>query len=76
MARLAGGPPVTASPILNAFLFTCLGLLAFAVALAAAARASGFDLRKAIVEDRNVAAAILAAAVTLGIAWIVASTMH
>jgi uncharacterized membrane protein YjfL (UPF0719 family) len=67
---------MTGSPILNAILFTCLGLVAFVVALAVAARAAGFDVRKAIVEERNVAAAIVAAAVTLGIAWIVASTMH
>jgi VIT1/CCC1 family predicted Fe2+/Mn2+ transporter len=67
---------MTSSPILNAILFTCLGLVAFVVALAVAARAAGFDVRKAIVEERNVAAAIVAAAVTLGIAWIVASTKH
>jgi cytochrome bd-type quinol oxidase subunit 2 len=67
---------VTGFPILNAILFSILGLLAFAVALAVAARAAGFDLRKAIVEERNLAAAIVAAAVTLGVAWIIASTMH
>ena len=67
---------MTGSPILNAILFTCLGLVAFVVALAVAARAAGFDVRKAIVEERNVAAAIVAGAVTLGIAWIIASTMH
>ena len=67
---------MTGSPMLNAILFTCLGLLSFAVALAVAARAAGFDVKKTIVEERNVAAAIVAAAVTLSIAWIVASTMH
>ena len=67
---------MTGSPMLNAILFTCLGLLAFAVALAAAARAVGFNVKKTIVEERNVAAAVVAAAVTLSIAWIVASTMH
>jgi hypothetical protein len=67
---------MTSSPILNAILFTCLGLLGFALALAVAARAAGFDVRKTIVEERNVAAAIVAAAVALSIAWIVASTMH
>ena len=61
---------------LNAILFTCLGLVAFIVALAVAVRAAGFDVRKTIVEERNVAAAIVVAAVTMGIAWIVASTMH
>jgi uncharacterized membrane protein YjfL (UPF0719 family) len=67
---------MTSSPVLNAILFTCLGLLAFAVALAAAARAAGFDAKKTIVEERNVAAAIVAAAITLGVAWIIAATMH
>ena len=76
LARLAGGSSVTGSPILNAILFTCLGLVAFLVALAVAARIAGFNLRKAIVEERNVAAAIVAAAVALGVAWIIASTMH
>jgi len=67
---------MTGSPIINAILFTLLGLVAFLVALAVAARAAGFDARKAILEERNVAAAIVVAAVTLGVAWIVASTMH
>jgi uncharacterized membrane protein YjfL (UPF0719 family) len=35
-----------------------------------------FDLWKEIVEERNVAAAILAGAVALGICWIIATTMH
>jgi uncharacterized membrane protein YjfL (UPF0719 family) len=67
---------MTGSPVLSAILFTCLGLVAFMVALAVAAKSAGFDLRKTIVEDRNTAAAIVAAAITLGIAWIVAATMH
>lgn len=67
---------MTGSPFLNAVLFLCLGLLAFAVALAVAGRAAGFDVRRAIVEDRNLAVAIVAAAVVIGIAWIVASTAH
>jgi len=67
---------VTASPIVNAILFTCLGLAAFLVALAIAARMAAFDVLKEIAEERNVAAAIVAGAVALGIAWIVAATMH
>jgi uncharacterized membrane protein YjfL (UPF0719 family) len=35
-----------------------------------------FDLWKQIVQERNVAAAILAAAVALGLCWIIAATMH
>jgi uncharacterized membrane protein YjfL (UPF0719 family) len=67
---------MTGSPIVNAILFTCLGLAAFLVALAIAARMAAFDVRKEIVEEKNVAAAIAAAAVALGIAWIIAATMH
>jgi uncharacterized membrane protein YjfL (UPF0719 family) len=67
---------VTGSPIVNAFLFTCLGLGAYLVALAIAARMAAFDVRKVIAEERNVDAAIAAGAVALGIAWIVAATMH
>ena len=75
MARLDRGPPVTASPLLNAVIFTCLGLVVFAIALAAMAKAAPLDIWKEIAE-RNVAAAILAGAVALGVAWIVAAAMH
>ncbi len=67
---------MTGSPLLNAIIFTCLGLAAFAITLAAFAKAAPFDLWKQIVEERNVAVAILAGAVALGVAWIVAASMH
>jgi putative membrane protein len=67
---------MTGIPIVNALLFTVLGLLAFWAAVGIAARAAGSGLRKRIVEERNTAVAIVAAAVVLGIAWIVAATMH
>ena len=67
---------MTGFPTLNALLFACLGLVVFTVALAVAGRAAGFDLRKQIVEERNVAAAIIAGAVVLAMAWIIAAAMH
>ncbi len=67
---------MTGVPLLNALVFTGLGLLAFWAALAIAARATAFDFHKRILEERNTAAAILAAAVALGVAWIIAATMH
>ena len=67
---------MTGVPLLNALIFTALGLLAFWAALAIGARSTGFDFRKQIIEERNVAAAIVAGAVALGAAWIVAATMH
>lgn len=67
---------MTEFPLLNATLFAILGLVVFTVALAALAKAAPFDVRKAIVEEGNVAAAVLAGSVALGVAWIIAATMH
>jgi uncharacterized membrane protein YjfL (UPF0719 family) len=67
---------MTEFPLLNAVLFAALGLVVFTVALGALAKMAPFDVRKAIAEDGNVAAAILAGAAILGMAWIIAATMH
>jgi putative membrane protein len=67
---------MTEFPILNAFLYTGAGIAAFLTAAAIVARLAPFDLRKEIVENRNVAAAILAGAVALGLCWIIAAAMH
>jgi uncharacterized membrane protein YjfL (UPF0719 family) len=67
---------MTEFPLLNAVLFAALGLVVFTVALAALSKMAPFDVRKAIVEDGNVAAAVLAGAAILGAAWIIAATMH
>jgi uncharacterized membrane protein YjfL (UPF0719 family) len=67
---------MTEFPILNALIFSGLGILVFVVAAAIVARLAPFDLWKQIVEERNVAVAILAAAVILGLCWIIAATMH
>ena len=67
---------MTGIPVLNAIIFACLGIGLFAAAAAALARVSPFDVWKQIVEERNVAVAILAGAVALGLCWIIASAMH
>jgi uncharacterized membrane protein YjfL (UPF0719 family) len=67
---------VTGFPVLNALLFTGLGVAAFLIAFAIVAKLAPFDLWKEIVRERNVAAAILAGAIALGLCWIIASTMH
>jgi len=67
---------VTDIPLLNALLFAALGVVVYAIALAAMAKLPPFDLWKEIVTERNVAAGIVAGAVALGLAWIVAATMH
>jgi uncharacterized membrane protein YjfL (UPF0719 family) len=61
---------------LNALIFAVLGIVIFAVAFAILIKLAPFDLWKEIAHEHNVAAAILAGAVALGICWIVAATMH
>jgi uncharacterized membrane protein YjfL (UPF0719 family) len=61
---------------LNAILYTALGVAAFVTAFAILAKLAPFQLWKEVVEERNVAVAILAGAVALGLGWIIAATMH
>jgi len=63
-------------PVVNALVFAGLGILVLLAALALAVKLLPFDLRTEIVRERNVAAAILAAALVLGMAWIIGATMH
>ncbi|HEV3199061.1 MAG TPA: DUF350 domain-containing protein [Bryobacteraceae bacterium] len=67
---------MTEFPILNALIFSGLGILVFVAAFAIVAKLAPFDLWKEIVHEHNVAAAILAGAVALGLCWIIAATMH
>jgi uncharacterized membrane protein YjfL (UPF0719 family) len=62
--------------VLNALVFAVLGVLVFVIALAIVAKLAPFHVWKEIVEERNVAAAILAGAVALGLCWIIAAAMH
>jgi uncharacterized membrane protein YjfL (UPF0719 family) len=67
---------MTDLPIANALLYTVAGIVAFVVAFAILARLAPFDVWREIARERNVAAAILAGAVALGLCWIIAATMH
>jgi len=67
---------MTEFPVVNALLFAGLGIVLFLIAFSIAARLLPFNLRKEIVEEKNVAAAVLAGAVLLGMAWIIAAAMH
>ena len=62
--------------VLNALIFAVLGIVVFVVAFAILARLAPFDVWKEIVQEHNVAAAVLAGAVALGLCWIIAATMH
>jgi putative membrane protein len=67
---------MTEFPVINALVFAGLGVLVFAVAFTILAKLAPFDLWREIVHEHNVAAAILAGAVALGVCWIIAATMH
>ena len=67
---------MTDTPVLNALIFACLGIGLFTGAFGALAKVAPFDVWKEIIENRNVAAAIVCGAVALGLAWIIAATMH
>jgi len=67
---------MTDIPILNGIIFAGLGILLFVVAFSLVVRLAPLNLWKEIAQERNVAAAILAGAVALGICWIIAATMH
>lgn len=67
---------MTEFPVLNALIFAGLGVLVFVAAFSIVTKLAPFDLWKEIVHEHNVAAAILAGAVALGLCWIIAATMH
>jgi uncharacterized membrane protein YjfL (UPF0719 family) len=67
---------MTEFAFLNALIFTGTGILIFVIAFALVIKLAPLDLWKEIGQERNVAAAILAGAVALGLCWIIASAMH
>jgi uncharacterized membrane protein YjfL (UPF0719 family) len=67
---------MTESGLLNAILYTTLAVAAFVAAFAIVVKLAPFHLWKEIVQERNIAVAILAGAVALGLCWIIAATMH
>ena len=67
---------MTGSPFLNALLFAALGVVSFLIAITIFIAIAPFDVWKQIVDERNTAAAIFAAAVALGLCWIIAAVMH
>ena len=67
---------MTEFPVLNGLIFCGLGILVFVLAFSLVVRLSPLNLWKQIGEEKNVAAAILAGAVALGLCWIIATTLH
>jgi putative membrane protein len=67
---------MTESGFLNAILYTALGVAAFVLGFAILIKLAPFHLWKELVQERNIAVAIFAGAVALGLCWIIAATMH
>ncbi len=68
------------TPALHTFLvtfgYTVFGLIVFGIAFAIIVKITPFSMRKEIEEDQNVALAILIGSVMLGLAIIIAATIH
>jgi putative membrane protein len=67
---------MTDFPLVNAALFAGLGVLVFIAAFAVLSKLAPFNIWKQVVDERNLAAAIFAGAIALGICWIIAASMH
>jgi uncharacterized membrane protein YjfL (UPF0719 family) len=62
--------------VVSAAVFSVIGVAVFATAFWIMCKVAGFSVRKEIAEDQNTALAIVMGSVILGIAIIVASTVH
>jgi len=67
---------LTAHPLLHAVIFASLGIAVFALAAAILLKTTPLKLWRELVEERNIAVAIFAGAVAIGICMIVAAAMH
>ena len=62
--------------ILNAIVYAVLGIVIFVSAFALVDKMTPYDLWKEIVEDKNVALAILVGSMSLGMCIIIAAAVH
>ena len=67
---------MTGYPLLNAILFACLGMLLFVAVFALIDRFTPYHLWKEMVEEKNIALAILLGAMSIGMCNIIAAAMH
>jgi putative membrane protein len=64
------------SSLLNAIVYAALGILIFVLAFFVIDRVTPYHLWKEIVEDKNVALAILIGAMSIGMCIIIAAAVH
>ncbi|MGA2878598.1 MAG: DUF350 domain-containing protein [Bryobacteraceae bacterium] len=64
------------SALLNALIYSVLGILIFVVAFLIIDKMTPYHLWKEIVEDKNVALAVLIGALSIGMCIIIAAAVH
>lgn len=62
--------------LLNAVVYAALGIIIFAIAFVLIDKLTPYHLWKEIVDDKNVALAILVGALSIGICIIIAAAVH
>ena len=62
--------------LLNAIVYATLGILIFVIAFAIIDKMTPYHLWKEIVEDKNVALAVLVGAMSIGMCIIIAAAVH
>jgi len=62
--------------LINAIVYAILGILIFVTAFAIIDRLTPYHLWKEIVEDKNIALAVLVGAMSIGICIIIAAAVH
>jgi len=62
--------------LLNAIVYAALGIVIFAVAFVVVDKMTPYHLWKEIVEDKNVALAVLVGAMSIGMCIIIAAAVH
>lgn len=67
---------MTEFPLLNALAFAFLGIAIFVIAFALVDKLTPYALWKEIVEEQNVALAILVGAMSVGMCIIIAAAVH
>jgi putative membrane protein len=64
------------TPLINAAMFAFLGIALFVVGFVVIDKMSPYELWKEIVEEKNVALAILVGAISMGMCIIIAAAVH
>lgn len=70
------GIHINVGEIVNALVYTGIGVVVFALAFMAMTKAVPFSMRKEIEEDQNTALGIIVGSVIIGLAIVIAASIH